>query len=554
MGRILLKISGLLLGLFLMITGLAKAAAFGEFSSGIVREFPMAPGFGSVCAFMIVSAEVLSGAGFYFRRTRRLSAMVAALLFVFFIILAFRKIIEGSEFQCDCFGILGVEIPLIYHFFLDVALAVIALFVAWQPTSAPLDHTASRRVPLAFLIPLVLCALILVWELLSSFRSPAATSAPEEKKVELDIAFPVKVNRAHRGTLVKSITSSGLLRSARIVELVPRVSGEIVTANAYEGKEVATGEIVATISRTEFRLAFERASSALLAAQIEYRTLSASPFLQPIDTLQARRDLEAAREHFQRVRTAYAAGRIDGPGFLRACREYEATRAYFSANREDVIANKSGLLLARESYERAKLELEATEVRAPFAGRIAGWDVAVGMQAHAGRALCSLVDLSRILIDADIVEGEAGKIHPGHRAIISCMAFPEARIPGIVRTVSPVIDVKTRMMRATIELYTQQAARNAPQLLLRPGMFASLSIETDRLEDRILVPCEALLVRDLRQLVFTMEHGLAKWHYVETGDQNREFVEIRSGLSERDTVIVEGQHALAHDARVFVKE
>ncbi|RPH37939.1 efflux RND transporter periplasmic adaptor subunit, partial [bacterium] len=411
-----------------------------------------------------------------------------------------------------------------------------------------------RRLPLAFLIVPVSCGLFLTWALLSAFRPPAAASAPEEKKIDLDIAFPVKPAVVCRGRLVKGVTSSGLLRPARMVELVPRVSGEIVAARAYEGKEVTKGEIVAIIDKAEYRLAYERASSALLAAQIEYRTLSTSPFLQTMDTTQARRDLEAARENFQRVRTAYAAGRIDGPAFFRAQREYEATRAYLSVKREDVIANKSGLALAREAYERAKLELEATELRAPFAGRIAAWEAAVGMQAHAGHALCSLVDLSKVLIDADIIEGEAGKIHPGNGAVISCMAFPGERFSGTVRTVSPLIDVKTRMMKATVELAMQQIVRNAPPHLLRPGMFASVLIETDRLERRLLVPREALLMRDLRQLVFTMEKGVAKWHYVETGDENREFVEIRSGVAEGDTVIVEGHQALAHDARVFVKE
>ncbi len=564
MGGIIIKIAGLLLGLLFVITGLSKAAAFEEFSWTILREFPMSRELGTICAFLVIVAEVVSGAGLFLRRMRRPSAAMAAVLLFIFLSIAFRKVVQGSEFQCECFGVLALRLPLFYHLFLDLALACIAILVAWRPTSVVpatdegrtvlFQHSASWRRSFVFLVPLAFCALFLVWALFSAFRSPAAVPPPEEKKVQLDIAFPVKPAAVRRATLIKGVSSSGLLRPVRMVELVPRVSGEIVAASAHEGKEVAKGEIVASIDRTEFRLAYERASSTLLAAQIEYRTLSTSPILQTMDTIQARLDLEAARETYQRVRTAYAAGRIDGPVFLRARRAYEATRAYHSANREDVIANRSGLVQAHEAFERARLDLEATEVRAPFAGRIAAWEAAVGMQAHAGRALGSLVDLSKILIDTDIVEGEAGRIRACEGAVISCMAFPRIRFSGTVRTVSPLIDLKSRMMRATVELSLLRAARNAPPLLLRPGMFASVLIETERLEGRLLVPREALLVRDLRQLVFTMENGLAKWHYVETGEENQEFVEIRSGLSEGDTVIVEGHHALAHDARVFVKE
>jgi RND family efflux transporter MFP subunit len=554
MGRVLVKIAGLLLGMLLIATGLAKAAAIGEFALGIVREIPVSRELGMVCAVAIVATEIFCGAGFYFRRTRRSSGAVAALLFFLFIILIVRKLLAGSEFQCDCFGVMAVRLPLVYHLILDVALTIVALLVAWRPTNAVCRYVPPRRLPVAFILPMLLCGLFLLWAILSAVRSPAAPSALEEKKMELDIAFPVKVNTARHGTLVKGITSSGLLRPVRAIELLPRVSGEIVAANGYEGKEVAKGEIVATIDRTEFRLAYERASFALLAAQIEYRTLSTSPFLQTVDSLQARRDLEAARDNYKRARTAYAAGRIDGPALFRAKREYEAANAYISVNREDVIANRSGLVQSHESYERAKLELEATQIRAPFAGRITGWEAAVGMQAHAGRALCSLVDLSKILIDADVVEREVEKVRPGESAVISCMAFPAMPFAGCVRAVSPVIDLKSRMMRATIEVSVPQADMNIPQLLLRPGMYATVLIETDRVQGRLLVPREALLVRDLRQLVFTMEHGLAKWHYVETGEENKELVEIRSGLSDGDTVIVEGHQALAHDARVFVKD
>lgn len=554
MGRTVIKIAGLLLGLLLFITGIAKAIAFGEFAAGIVREVPIPPRFGTLCAVAIVATETSSGAGLYFRRTRRLSGVVATLLFLLFSILIAGKIVNGADLQCDCFGVLAVRLPLLHHLLLDLTLGVIALLVAGQPHGSPVGYCPPRRVPIAFLVPLLLGLLFLIWGLFSAFRSPSVAAAPPEKMAELDIAFPVKAGRAMRGTLVKGISSSGLLRPARKVELISKVGGEIVSVHGYEGKKVAKGEIVAMIDRTEFRLAYDRAASALLAAQIEYRTLSASPFLQTLDSIQARRDLEAARGTYQRARTAYAAGRIDGPALIRAQREYEATRAYFSANREDVVANRSGLVQARETWERARRELDATEVRAPFAGRIAGWEGAVGMHARAGQVLCVLVDLSRILIDADIIEAEADRIRLGEAAAVTCIAYPGTRFGGRVCAVSPVVDLKTRMLRATLEVSKRGAGANSPSAILRPGMFASVLIETDRLRDRLLVPREALLMRDLRPLVFTLEKGLAKWRYVETGEENQELVEIRSGISAGDTVIVDGHQTLAHDARVYIKE
>jgi len=196
----------------------------------------------------------------------------------------------------------------------------------------------------------------------------------------------------------------------------------------------------------------------------------------------------------------------------------------------------------------------ATEFRAPFAGSIAGWEFAAGTQVRAGQPLCSLIDVSHMLIDVDIVEAEAGSIHVGSSAVISCMAFPGIQFSGTVRTISPVIDVRTQMMRGTVEFAGGYPGSNARLALVRPGMFATVRIETERFDQRLLVPREAVLVRDLRSLVFTMERGLAKWHYVETGEENQDCLEVKSGIAEGDTVIVDGHHALAHDARVYVKE
>jgi hypothetical protein len=54
--------------------------------------------------------------------------------------------------------------------------------------------------------------------------------------------------------------------------------------------------------------------------------------------------------------------------------------------------------------------------------------------------------------------------------------------------------------------------------------------------------------------VFVAQEGLAKWHYVEVGEENEELIEIKSGIAVGDTVIVAGHYTLAHDAKVRVME
>lgn len=83
-------------------------------------------------------------------------------------------------------------------------------------------------------------------------------------------------------------------------------------------------------------------------------------------------------------------------------------------------------------------------------------------------------------------------------------------------------------------------------------MFCAVHIETDILKNRLLVPKNALLVRDQRTLVFLAQNGLAKWQYVEVGDENWEYLEARSGISVGDTVIAGGHFTLAHDTKITI--
>ena len=89
-----------------------------------------------------------------------------------------------------------------------------------------------------------------------------------------------------------------------------------------------------------------------------------------------------------------------------------------------------------------------------------------------------------------------------------------------------------------------------PQGLL-PGMSANAVIRLPQNEN-VIVPREALVMKSGRPVVFTFEDGLAKWNYVEVGEDNGKELEIISGIDHGKEVIISNNLQLAHDARVAV--
>lgn len=364
--------------------------------------------------------------------------------------------------------------------------------------------------------------------------------------------LPVMTGIAGKGTLIQHLATSGTLRAWREVEVQARVGGTLGDVGVYNGKSVQQGDTLTVIENREYRVAFDRARTGLLNAQIEYRTLSATPFLAATDSIETVRRIIAESRLLDSLHYQYRAGRLDEAMYERLSREHESAVAYLTANRGDVIAGKSGLAAAREAFETARLNLEWTSITAPFNGFVADCSLAPGMHVNAGQPLMRLLDLSTLLVDVEVLEGETGRIAVGQHACAHLAGFPGKEFEGSVLHMNPLVDPKTKTMKVTIALRDERRHTADPRPFLRPGMFATVQIDTDVRTHRLLVPRSALLVRDQRPLVFTVERGRAKWHYVETGEANDELIEIRSGLSPGDTVIVDGHYTLAHDAPVSV--
>ena len=85
------------------------------------------------------------------------------------------------------------------------------------------------------------------------------------------------------------------------------------------------------------------------------------------------------------------------------------------------------------------------------------------------------------------------------------------------------------------------------------GMNVKIIIE-NQIPNQLIIPKQAVVLRSNKQVVFTYESGLAKWNYVKTAYENSTAYAIKEGLKENDTIIVQGNLNLAHDARVVIEE
>jgi RND family efflux transporter MFP subunit len=365
-----------------------------------------------------------------------------------------------------------------------------------------------------------------------------------------EIFFPVKVDVARKGDLIQWINTSGVAKPIQEVDIISRIGGQVVLLNVHNGKFINKDDLIFKIDDTEYKIALKQAEYNLLDARVEYNLMKFGSVPGGADVGRFKKEIDSLRKVYEEIKKKYEMGLVGEGDFERVKRDYEALLVYSDVNREDVIANKSGLNRALIEYEKAKLNVEYTQIKAPFSGYIADCDINVGSYVSPGQKCMKLIDISAVKIVAEVTETQLAKIKTGNIAEVEFVAYPGEVFRGRVIEVNPYIDIERRVGKVVV------LVENIGEKI-KPGMFANVRIQGDIYRDVLLVPKKAVVMRDNRPVVFVYQgvnedSGLSKWFYVELGRENEQFYEIKSGINPGDTIIIEGNYNLAHDSKIKI--
>jgi membrane fusion protein (multidrug efflux system) len=341
-------------------------------------------------------------------------------------------------------------------------------------------------------------------------RSTAAATA-----FATGVAVPVEGAVVERGTFILWVNAEGQAAALRTAPLHAQVAGPVIDVSVREGAFVSAGDVIARIDPAEYELARKEAQGALEQAEASYQDLTLGD-----ETIEDA-ELLAVRQAQARIR--------------------------------------SGLAGAEARLEQAAYNVEKTMIRAPYSGRVANLVVDVGTRLSVNDSIATVVDLSSVDVDVQVLESEIAALEVGRDATVAFTAFPGEEVRAQVVTVNPVVNPVSHVGRATVRL------RN-PGARILPGMHANVRIAGRLFEDRVSVPKEAIVERSRREVVFVFEPesegastGRAKWRYVTTGLENEGAIEVvpsedTDALEEGEIVLVGGHTTLTHDAMVRLAE
>jgi RND family efflux transporter MFP subunit len=204
---------------------------------------------------------------------------------------------------------------------------------------------------------------------------------------------------------------------------------------------------------------------------------------------------------------------------------------------------RSGLMQARLSLEKAKRELSNTRIIAPVGGTVAGMKAQAFTPTTEYKNFCTLLNTSYMVADFDVLESDAAIIKPGLSVKIMPVALPGIAYDGIITGTDPLLGVN-----GTLSITAR--VKNSDSKLL-DGMKVKVVVNT-KITDQLVVPKSAILARQNRQVVFTVENGHAIWNYVTTGYENSTQCTITEGLQPGQQIIVSNNLTIGHLAPVLV--
>jgi RND family efflux transporter MFP subunit len=360
-------------------------------------------------------------------------------------------------------------------------------------------------------------------------------------EVAADQPVPVRLQLPHHVQQPVSVAVSGSVEANVTALTAFQVGGRVSHVYVEEGQRVTKGQILADLDATDYRNGYNAAAGEADAANAE--NLKAKAGLRHQELEQAKIDFDRTQDEYQRLKYLYDHQSLPANDFHKIEAAYLASQQRYDMARsgtrvEDKQAASAQLSAATAQMQEAKKRLADCQLRAPIAGFIGMRQIEVGNTVAPGVPVISVVDLDPVKVRVGIPEDEVGKVREGDRAEVSIPSLNGQKFEGRVEAIAAASDPASRT-------YVSKIVVPNPSRVLLAGMVSDARLIGDAQVNAITVPGSAI-VRDPRGVtqVYILAPGQNRVYgrRVEVGSMIGNEVEIRSGLTGNEQVVVDGQN------------
>lgn len=390
---------------------------------------------------------------------------------------------------------------------------------------------------------------------------------PDEVKVAL-----AKVTQQD---IIETVSANGKVQPEVEVKIAADVSGEVVELFVKEGQLVKKGMLLCRIDPEIYISGMERMVASLNGSKANLEN-SRSRLTQSVS------QFTKSESTYKRNKKLFEDGVISASDWESIQSSYEVAKAEVEAAKQSVAASDYNVKSTEASLNEAKENLKKTSIYAPVDGTISKLNIeqgerVQGVSGFQGTELLRIANLNEMEVSVDVSENDIVRVSLNDTAVIDIDAYLDRKFKGIVTEVANSANNSTLAstdqvtnftvkIRILHESYADLIPKDNPdESPFRPGMSATVEVQTNSVNNVLALPIQAVTTRDtttqktekksfgppseekteetttnkdqLVECVFIVENGKAKMIPVKTGVQDSRFIEIKSGIKSGESVV-----------------
>jgi len=357
----------------------------------------------------------------------------------------------------------------------------------------------------------------------------------------------VTVEKVELRTITETITANGKIKPEVEVKVSSDVSGEILDLRVKEGDEVVKGQMLAKIQPDIYERNLEKMEASLKTAEA---------------------NLSQSMAQFKQKELAYNRNRQLWHEKTISESEYEQVLAEYNVAKASTQASEASLRNAKASLNEAKDNLTKTTIYAPMNGTVSRLNVekgerVVGTAQFEGTEMMTIANLNNMEVVVDVNENDIISVSYNDTALIEVDAYLKTKFKGIVTQIANSaklegtstdqitnFEVKVLILPESYQdLLTEENGGSYP---FRPGMSATVDVQTNTVNDVLTVPIQSVAMRkdtvgtenkdtekldEKFEVVFVVVEGKIEQRKVTPGIQDAKYIEVISGLDAEEEVV-----------------
>lgn len=346
-----------------------------------------------------------------------------------------------------------------------------------------------------------------------------------------------------RGDIVRTVEDTGYVRAVTSRDLYATQSARVVELPVEIGQAVKQGQTLVVLDNPDLAVQVDETRSQL--AQAESALDAAGAALE-----RARMEAEDALNNFQRVEQLYQVGAVSKTEYEKARLQANSCQQTLAEQESALLSKQAQVKGLRQVLQQLSSKAGQLEIKSPMNGIILNLPVKLSQFLNPGQLIVTVGIPDNLEVKADILSDDLAEVKVGQKVEITAPVLGQQVLYGQVKQIYPLAEEKESALGVVQRRVPVIISLNDSSIL-KPGYEVRVAIITAMRKNVLLVPRQAVrTLENGKQQVMLVQDNRVKYQFVTVGINDKDNVEVISGLKEGLAVIRDGGVDLADNTRV----